>query len=181
MSTDPDASVGPIDRSPTHLSGTFALLAGLSTAVLSTYAPVALGAALAGVLVLGLGLGVGRQLPVTVGGGLLAAGVVAAGVSGAPVSVTLLGMTTALLAFDLGTTAVGLGEQLGREAPTAEVELLHAAVSAAVGLGVVVSALTIREVATGGQPVSAVFGLLVVVLLSVAVLRRVDPLSGQRA
>jgi hypothetical protein len=42
-------------------------------------------------------------------------------------------------------------------------------------------ALTIREVATGGQPVSAVLGLLVVVLLSVVVLRRVDPLSGRRA
>ena len=181
MSNDTSNGVGPIERSPTYLSSTLALLAGVSTAVLSAYAQVALGATLAGLLVLGLGLGVGRQSPVTVGGGLLVAGVVAAGVSGAPVSATVLGMTTALLAFDLGTTALGLGEQLGRETPTSEVELLHAVASAAVGLGVVVPALAIREVATGGQPVSAVFGLLVVVLLSVVVLRRADPLSGRRA
>jgi len=175
-----NAGVGPVDRSPTYLSSTLALLAAVSTVVLSTYAPVALGSGLAGLLALGLGLGFGRQPLVTVGGGLLVTGVIAAGVSGAPVAATLFGVTTALLAFDTGTTALGLGEQLGRETPTSEVELLHAAASAGVGLGVVVPALAIHKVATGGQPVSAVFGLLVVALLAVVVLRRADPLSGRR-
>jgi hypothetical protein len=178
---DEGSGVGPIDRAPTYLSSTLALLAAVSTAVLSAYAPVALGSALVGLLVLAVGLGLGRQQEITVGGGLLVVGVVAAGTSGAPVSATVLGMTSALLAFDTATTAVGLGEQLGREATTSEVELFHAAASTAVGLGVVVPALAIREAATGGQPVSAVFGLLVVVLLSVVVLRRADPLSGQGA
>ena len=172
------AGVGQIDRSPTYLSGTLALLAGAVTVLLSAVAPVAVAVGLAGLLALGLGLWLGRQAPVTVGAGLLVVGVLAAGVSGASLVATPLGVMTALLAFDLGTTALGLGRQLGRATPTAEVELLHAAASTAVGLSVLIAALVVHGVATGGQPVEAVFGLLVAVLFVVVLLRRVVPVPG---
>lgn len=177
---DESDGVGQIDRSPPRLSSALALLAGLCTAALSVAAPLALTGGLVGLLALALGLALGRQPLVTVGGGLLVAGVILAGVSGAPVLVTLVGTMTALLAFDLGTTALGLGEQLGRETPSAELELVHAAASTAVGLGVVAAGFLVHEVATGGRPVSVVFGLLVVVLVSVAALRRADPVPGRR-
>jgi hypothetical protein len=178
---DRSQGVGQIDRSPTQVSSALALLAAVITAGASAYTPLGVASGLAGLLVLALGLVVGRQSPVTVGGGLLVAGVIVVGVAGAPVTATLVGTMTAVLAFDFGTTAVGLGEQLGREAPTAEVELVHGAASTAVGLVVVAAGFAIHEVAVGNQPVAAVVGLLVVVLVAVATLRRVDPAPGRHA
>jgi hypothetical protein len=173
--------VGRIDRSPTYLSSGLAVVAGTLTVTTSAATWPAVASGLAGLLGLAVGLGFGRQSPVTVGAGLLVVGVIAAGISGVPVLVTLLGITTALLAYDLATTAIGLGEQLGRAASTAEVELLHAAVSTLVGLGVVVLGFAVHEAAVGNQPASAVLGLLVVVVVLVAALRRSDPTSGRRA
>lgn len=174
-STATDDGVGRIDRSPTYLSSALAVVAGALAALAGAYAPVGLTAGLAGLVGLTVGLAVGRQTPVTLGAAALVVGVVAGGVSGAPVLATLLGTTTALLSFDFATTALGLGEQLGRSAPTAEVELLHAGASTLVGLGVVVAGFTLHEVVTGSQPVSAVVGLLAVVVILVAALRRSDP------
>lgn len=171
--------VGRIDRRPTPLSSGLAVVAAASTAIASAYAPLALVSGLVGLLALVVGLAVGRQAAVTVGAGTLVVGVIAAGVSGAPVLATLVGTMSALLAFDFATTALGLGEQLGRGAPTAAVELLHAATSTLVGLGVVIVAFGLHEVAVGDQPVSAVLGLLLVVVFLVAALRRSDPTPGR--
>ncbi|WP_089872096.1 DUF7519 family protein [Halogranum rubrum] len=67
-------------------------------------------------------------------------------VSLGPLSTLLVGAVAALLVWDVGEHAIGLGEQLGRTAPTTRVELTHLAASlfvgaVAVAVGLLVSGL----------------------------------------
>jgi hypothetical protein len=169
-----DVELERIDRSPTYLSSGLALAAAAATTVASAAVELATLVCLAGLLAVAIGLAVGRQPPVTVGTGLLVLGVIVSGAAEVPVLVTLLGITAALLTYDFATTAIGLGEQLGRGAPTAQVELLHAGVSTFLGLGIVVASFVVKESAAGDQPVGAVLGLLIAVVVLVAALRRAD-------
>lgn len=165
-----------IDRSPTVLSGALALLAAVFAATANADVPVAFLTCVLGVLVLGAGLLTGRQFAVTAGAGLLVLGSLVGGTQDAPVLVTLVGVATGLLAFDLGSTAVTLGEQLGREADTTQVELVHAVASTLVGGVLVGAGFGIHEAASNGQPLSGVLGLVIAVLVLVAALRRADPI-----
>lgn len=169
-----DVELEPVDRSPTYLSSGLALAAAGVTTVASATVELAAVVCLAGLLAVAIGLAVGRQSPVTVGTGLLVLGVLVGGAATVPMLVTLLGITAALLTYDFATTAIGLGEQLGRGAPTAQVELFHAGVSTLLGLGIVVASFAVTESATSDQPVGAVLGLLVAVVVLVAALRRAD-------
>jgi len=165
-----------IDRSPTLLSSALALAAAVFAVAANADAPAALLTCLLGVLVLGAGLLTGRQFAVTPGAGLLVLGSLVGGTQGVPVLATLVGVAAGLLAFDLGSTAVALGEQLGREAETAQVELVHAVASTLVGGVFVGAGFAIREAASGGQPLSGVLGLVIAVLVLIAALRRADPI-----
>lgn len=166
----------PVDRRSTRLGSGLALAAGAVAATASVDAPAALGVCLGGLLVLGVGLAATRQSLVTAGGALLVAGPLAAAATGAPpVLATLVGVTAAILAFDLGSTAVSLGEQLGHDAPTAQVELVHAGASTVVGLSFVLVGFAVHEMAATGQPTSAVVGLVVAVVVLLVALRRADP------
>lgn len=167
--------VDRVDRSPTYLSSALALVAATVATAVSPASLPALTGCVTGTALLAVGLAVGRRLLVTLAGTTLVAGVLLGATAGAPVPFTLVGVAAALLAFDLGTTAVSLGEQLGREAATERLELVHAAASTLVGLAFVTAGYAVNEVATGGQPLSAVFGLVLAVLVLLAALRRVDP------
>jgi hypothetical protein len=169
--------VGPVDRSPTYLSSALALGAGAVATTAGTYSVVGLAGCVAGVLVLAAGLATGRQALVTLAGGTLVGGVLVGVAGGAPALAALVGVAAALLAFDFGSTAVGLGEQLGREAPTLRLELVHAVASTLVGLGFVFGGFAIHEIAAGGQPTSAVFGLALAVVVLLAALRHAGPVT----
>jgi len=170
--------LGRIDRAPARLSSVLALGAAVLTTATSAYSPLAFACTLLGGLVLAAGLASGDRTAVTTAGGLLVVGVLLGGVAGAPVAPTLIGVTGGLLALDLGGMALGVGDQLGREAPTARLELVHAAGSVLVGLGLVVGGLVVHETAAGGQPVTGVFGLVVAVVVLFVALRRINPVPG---
>jgi hypothetical protein len=105
------------------------------------------------------------------GGTLAVAGVLVAGARGAAPEPLLVGLLGAVLAWDVGEHGLGLGEQLGREADTARVEVVHAAASLAVGAGATVVGYGTFLAASGGQPVAALVFLLVGVVGLAAALR----------
>lgn len=164
-----------IDRAPSRLSSVLALVAAVVTTAASAYSPWAFGPSLLGGLVLAVGLAAGDRTAVTAGSGVLVAGVLVGGVVGAPVAPTLVGVTGALLAFDFGRTALAVGEQLGREAPTARLELVHATGSLLVGLGLVTGGMLVHGAAAGTQPTTAVFGLVVAAVVLLVALQRMNP------
>ena len=167
--------VAPVDRSPTYLSSALALVAAVVAATVSASSPVAVLGCVAGVAVLVAGLAAGRRGLVRLAGAVLVGAALVASAAGTPVLATLVGVTTALLAVDFGTTATDLGAQLGRQTPTARVELLHATTSLLVGFGFVLAGATTDAFVAGRQPSSAVLGLIVTVIALVVALRRADP------
>lgn len=159
-----------VTRAPTRLASGAAVAAGL-LAVVATgpYSWLALAAGTGGVLLLVGGLVRGTVRVVTTGGFALLVGALAGGLAGAPAPATLLGAATAVLAWDAGGTAVALGEQLGREAPTRRLELVHLGGSVLAGLLASGVGFGLYRVTTGGQPVAAlVFSLVAAVLLVAA-------------
>jgi len=168
--------LGRIDRAPARLSSVLALGAAVLTTAASAYSPVAFACSLLGGLVLAAGLAGGNRSAVTTAGGLLVAGVLVGGVAGAPVAPALVGVTGALLAVDLGGMALAVGDQLGREAPSARLELVHATGSALVGLVLVAGGLVVHETAAGSQPVTGVVALVVAVVVLFVALRRMPPI-----
>ncbi len=160
-----------IDRSPTRVGSALALAAGalaLAPGVSTVGAGVLVGAV--GLLALFNGLLFARRGLVTLGSTLLVAGVLVAGVEGAPTLLVLSGVVAGVFAWDVGQNALELGEQLGREAETARVELLHAGTSAAVGLATAGLAYGVSLVGVGGRPVAAVVLLLFAAAALVAAL-----------
>ncbi|WP_436925501.1 DUF7519 family protein [Halosimplex amylolyticum] len=125
-----------------------------------------------GVLVLALGViparGRGSRRLVKVGSGLVLLSVFAtAVVLKPPLQPLLVGTVAAVLAWDLGENAIGLGVQLGRRAETSRVELAHGLGSAAIGAGAVVAGKTVAGVGTPGFPLG-VFALLLIGLVLLA-------------
>lgn len=166
-----------ITRSPTLLSSGLSLGAALvAAAAMGVQSDIALLSCVVGVLALAVGLVVGTQPLVTAGGAALVAGTIAGGIAGAPPLAALIAITGAVLSWDLGGTAIVLGEQLGREAPTTRLELVHAGASVAVGAATVAGGFLVYETATEGQPVSGVFGLVLAVFVLIVGLRTLRPL-----
>ncbi len=162
----------PIDRGPARLSSALATLSALVVVgVAGRYALPSLAATAAGALALVAGVAAGRRRAVSLGAAGLVGGALAAGVYGAPPAPLLAGTVAAVVAWDLAGYAVDLGRQLGREADTTRIELVHAgasvgvgAVSAAVGYGVF-------RAGTGGQPATAVAFAVAAALLLLRALR----------
>ena len=79
------------------------------------------------------------------------------------------GVIATVLAWDFGEQAISVGEQLGREADTTQLEITHAAGSTVVGVGAGALGYGIYLVSSGGQPVpTLVFLLLAAVVLTSA-------------
>jgi hypothetical protein len=161
-----------VTRKPPRLSvglSAVAALVGLSGVALASVAGA--GVAAVGFLGVVVGLALARRRWLTGGAVGLFAGVVVAGARGSPPEPLLVGLLGAALAWDVGEHGIGVGEQLGREADTTRVELVHAAASTAVGTGGVVLGYGVYLVATGGQPVTALVFLVVGVVALAAALR----------
>lgn len=169
MSTETDAGIDgleepvTIEHAPTKISSAIALIAGV-TVVLALGGGIGSAAAIVGVLFIGLGFLNNSRRPVSVGAFFLLAGVLVAGISGQGPGGLLLGMIATVLAWDVGEHAITVGEQLGRNAPTARVELTHAIGTAVAGILTAGVGITIFRFATGGQPIAALVFLLAAAL-----------------
>jgi len=146
-----------------------------TTATLLAMSVVALGVVFA-VEVTGVALAERAPLPdaagFAMGAGLLFLAAVAAAPAGAPALVTFAGVAAALVAWDLGDTAVDIGGHLGDRAETRRAEVVHATGSVAVAVaGVALAAASVHLLGpisvpgTTGRAVAAV-GLSIVALLA---------------
>ena len=159
-------------RRPTRLSGAVAVGAGLvAVSAGGFYSWIALAAGALGLLLVVVGLARAAPVVVSLGAvGLLACGL-AAGVRGAPAWATLTSVAATVLAWDAGRTAISVGRQLGREADTRRLELVHAGASAAVAAVTAGVGYGLFRVATGGQPVAALVLFLLAAVLLVEAIR----------
>jgi len=116
-----------------------------------------------------LDLGRTRATDVVVGSSLVFVAAVGADGAGAPPLAVFGGVTAALAAWDLGTTAADLGTHVGPDAESRRAEVVHAAGTLGVGaLGVALAAATVHVLGPIGVPgeraaaaaVLAVIGLL---------------------
>lgn len=146
----------------------FALLAVAATAVVELAGAAAVAA---GTAVLLVGLVVPSRRLLTNGVGVMLLGVLYAGYTGAPAFPLLVGALGAVLAWDTASNAVSVGEQLGRESPTMRGEAVHAASSFVVGSLAVAVGYGVFLAAAGGQPIAAVFLLVVGAVALVTALR----------
>jgi len=160
-----------ITRRPTTLSGGLSLVVGSLVLVLGALVSVpAIGPGVLGVTSLGLAVTYGRRRLADLGGVGLLLTTVAAGLSGSEL-LTLGCAVGAVLAWDLANNAIELGEQLGRETDTSRAELVHAGATLGVGLVTAGTSYVIYRSATGGQPVTAVFFLLLAAVALISSLR----------
>jgi hypothetical protein len=168
---DADGRVGEVTRRPTLLSRRLGLVAGtLVTLLGGLYATAAVVLGLVGTLALWAATVEGRRGLVDGGGaGLLLATVVAG--PAAPVPVTLACTVGSVVAWDLATNAVELGEQVGREPDTARAEFTHAMATTGVGVVLAGVAYGVYTVGAGGRPAGAVIALLVGVLALLSAMR----------
>jgi hypothetical protein len=159
-----------IDRSPARLSSALAIsAAGLSAGTSALSGTVGLAGGLAGFGLLAVGVLLGSRRGVTLGATVLLIGALGGGLLTNAPYLLLPGVIATVLAWDLGEQAINVGEQLGRQAETTQLEATHAAGSTVVGVGAGGLGYGIYLVSSGGQPVTAlVFLLLAVVVLTSA-------------
>ena len=171
MSTDVDA-VDPDHRPAVLTSGLsiVALLLGVLSSAL--YSPFVLIGGAAALVIVGTGLWAGSRRAVTIGTAVALAGLLAGGIQGVPAVPMLASVTATVLAWDAGHHAIGIGDQLGREAATARAELPHVGGTVLVGLVAATGGYAVFLAGPGGQPVAAVIAMLLGALLLLAVLRR---------
>lgn len=119
---------------PTRASGAIGLLAAVCVLVVSLQVgfPVLLTVSV-GMLAFGAGVVRGSRGWLAVGGMGLFAGMLLAGLIETSPVFPLVGTAATLIAWDVGEHAIGVGEQLGREADTRRQELAHAGLSVCVG------------------------------------------------
>jgi hypothetical protein len=161
-----------IDRSPTRLASALSIVAAVLVLVVSgLYSWLTLVVGGVGLLGLAIGLATARQDAVSAGGAFLFGGVLAAGLDGAPALVLLAGAVAAVLAWDSATTAIELGDQLGRAAPTWRAELAHTTLTALVGLAGLGVAYGIYVSVAWSASLTGVFVLVFAVLVLSSVLR----------
>lgn len=150
-----------ITRRPPRVSIAVALAAAtVAVGIVAAVDSVALGLAALGLPAFAYGLFRGSRRGVNAGTAAVLAGVLYAGWVGAGPELLVLGSLAGLFAWDVGGNAVDVGEQLGREASTRRVELVHAAASLAVGSFTVAVGYGVFLAASGGQPVTALVFLL---------------------
>ena len=167
----PDTGTVTVDRRPSRTGAGLALVPALVAALAGgLYTSPGLLVGVAGLLGLAAGLARGSRTAVTLGASGLFAGAVLAGAEGAPVGPVLVGAAAAVVAWDVATTAVSVGEQLGRDAGTGRLEATRALASVGVGAVTVGLSYGVYLAGAGGRPVAALLFLLVAAVLLVAAL-----------
>ncbi len=162
--------MNPIRRSPSSGCRWGAIVAGLlALGTSGFYSWPALLVGASGFALLAIGLLRGSNANVTGGAFGLFVAAILAGAGAGPVGPVLISVITAVLAWDYGGTAIGLGNQLGTEANTARLEAVHMGGSALVGTVTAGVGYGLYWTGSGGQPVTAlVFLVLAAVFLALA-------------
>ena len=157
---------GTVTQRPTVVSGGVATAAAVVALVVgASGSGDGLAIGLLGTALVAVGIGLASRTAVDLGCLVLFFGVVAAGIQGAPVERTLIGTVATVFAWDLAQGSIELGDQLGREADTRRLEVVHAGSSLLVGLSSVLLGYGVYVFAADGQPASAVALSLVAALL----------------
>ncbi|WP_238392128.1 DUF7519 family protein [Halorussus amylolyticus] len=161
-----------IDRSPALLSAALSVsVAAISAGTTAFTSSVGLAVGGAGFVLVAAAVVRGSRRAVTLGATALLVGALAGGLTTALAHLLLPGVIAAVLAWDFGEQAINVGEQLGREADTAQLEATHAAASTVVGVGGGGLGYAIYLGSSGGQPVTALVFLLVAVVVLTSALR----------
>lgn len=160
-----------VDRRPARISRWLAGFAGVLALVMSGfYSWSALLVGALGAVILCAGLLRGVVGAVTTGAFGLFIAAILAGVQRAPVLPVLTSITLAVVAWDIGGNAISIGEQLGRDAETTRIEIVHSVASLTVGVVTAGIGYAIYWFGTGGQPVAAVVFLVLGAVLLIATL-----------
>ena len=166
-----------IDRSPTRNASAIAIVAAVAALVASgAFSWIGLAIGGVGVTILGVGVALARHDAVSLGAAALFAGVLAAGVEGAPVIALLAGGVATVVAWDSAGTGIDLGAQLGREASTGRLEIVHAAGTAVVGGLAATAGWSIYQISLGSRPLAGPVFLLVAALCLAGALAARDDL-----
>lgn len=145
-----------ITRKPSWFGSSLAMTMALFSAVTTLFAaPAAAAASLAGMALLGAGLATVSRRLVTLAGAILVGSVLYAGYLGAAPEPLLVGALLGVLAWDVASNAISIGNQLGQESRTRRAETVHAASSLVVGAFSVVVGYGTYVAAGGGQPLAA--------------------------
>lgn len=160
-----------VDRSPARLSSWVAVSVGfvaLGSSGLYSWSALAVGTV--GFVMLVVGIVRGESTGVTTGAFILFSAAIIGGVRGVSALPVLISATTAVLAWDIGGSAISIGNQLGRDADTTRIESVHVTASLSVGLVTVGGGYGIYQIGTGSRPVAALVFLLIAAVLLVEAL-----------
>lgn len=162
---------GTFEAGPSGLGRGLTVIAGLLASV--SLAPVlpAIGVGMVATATLAYALREGSERLLGAGVATLVVALLLGGVLGTPAELLVIAAGATVLAWDVGDNALGVGEQLGRNARTDRLELVHAAASLAVAVVGSAVAYGVFRLAGGGRPVLAVVLLLLGATILVAVLR----------
>lgn len=148
--------VEPFDPRPDTTATLLSVAGALLAVVLSAATLPAAALGLAGLVLLPIGVQRGSRLVHRLGSAALFAAVVLAGAAGLAPLPMLVAAGAAVVAWDAGEQGLGLGEQLGRKAATTRVQAVHTGATAAVGTLVGVVGYAVYDVASAGQPTTAI-------------------------
>jgi len=128
--------------------------------------------ALVGTVLMAVGVRRGTRRLHTIGGALTFGGVLLSAGAGAAPALALIGGAAAIVAWDAGEHAIGLGNQVGREAEARRGLLAHVGASAIAATAIVVLAAIVFVLARAGNPSAATVVLVVAVGLFALLLDR---------
>lgn len=156
----------PTDR-PAKASSVLALLVGVVAVGSSASAPMLpFLLTVVGFCAVAAGLVRGSRGWLAAGAVGMIVGVTFGAIAGVSNVLVVLGAAATVSTWDLSERAIGLGEQLGRDATTGRNEVTHAGTTALVGVAAIGAALIVTSVGIGPLPLPA----LVTVLLAGIVL-----------
>ncbi|MFB6253320.1 MAG: hypothetical protein ABEI06_01770 [Halobacteriaceae archaeon] len=167
MKTDVEIQHAPSQRSQL-IAFFIALMASLIALVEFPYGMIFASIGLAG---FGLGLVFGARVLLTAGTGSLYLGVLLGATTVNSVIIPLISAAAVIVAWDIGDQGISIGNQLSTNASASRLEFIHGLVSIGIGLFSTIGAYIVYRVATGNQPVTALFLLLFAAIVLIATLR----------
>ncbi|SIQ88917.1 hypothetical protein SAMN05421858_0703 [Haladaptatus litoreus] len=170
--TEPKPQTAEIDRSPARVSQLLAIIAAsVALGTSAFFGNVGLVGGALGLVLVALGVVRGSRRLVTSGSFALLAGVLSGGLAAAPPELMIPGTMATVLAWDFGEQAINVGEQLGREADTQTLEIMHAAASTVIAISAGGVGYGMYLLGSGGQPMTALVFLLIAALALTSALR----------
>lgn len=143
------------DPSASPLGVAVTLVCGIVAVVATQLSMPAVVVTAVGAVVMPVAVGVGADRMHAIGACAAVVGVLLAGLGGTPPVLVLLGVTAAVLAWDVGEHALGLGRQIGRRAESRRAMVSHVLTSSGFAIALVVVSTAVFRLARGGQSVAA--------------------------